>query len=137
MSKHQYAVVCVDDEKVVLDSLQEQLENTFGDNFIIEIAESADEAWEVIEELSEEGYEIVMVISDWLMPKVKGDKFLVDLHEEYPDTVTIMLTGQADAQAVENARRNANLYAYLKKPWQSDELIQRIKQGIEKKVSTS
>jgi DNA-binding NtrC family response regulator len=126
------AIVCVDDEKVVLDSLQEQLENSFGDmDILIEIAESADEAWEVIEELIEDGYELVMVISDWLMPRTKGDKFLVDLHEQFPSALTIMLTGQADSEAVENARQNANLYAYIKKPWRSDDLIQRIRTGFD------
>lgn len=124
------AIVCVDDEKVVLDSLQEQLENQFGDTILIEIAESAEEAWEVIEELVEEGYEIVLVISDWLMPQTKGDKFLVDLHEEYPSALTIMLTGQADEEAVDNARQNANLYAYIKKPWKSEDLMEQIQRGF-------
>jgi DNA-binding NtrC family response regulator len=136
MPKKKYALVCVDDEKVILDSLQEQLESNFGDDLLIEIAESAEEAWEVIEELDEEGYEIIMVISDWLMPKVKGDKFLVDLHETYPQALTIMLTGQADASAVENARKNANLYAYLKKPWRSEELINRISKGFQEIVNS-
>jgi len=129
--ERKFAIVCVDDEKVVLDSLQEQLDASFGQHVMIEIAESAGEAWEVIDELVEEGYEIVMVISDWLMPQTKGDKFLVDLHEQYPSALTIMLTGQADSDAVDNARQNANLYAYVKKPWRSEDLISRIQNGFQ------
>jgi DNA-binding NtrC family response regulator len=124
------AILCVDDEKIVLDSLQEQLRMTFGDQFQYEIAESVDEAWEVIDELVADGYDMVLVISDWLMPRVKGDKFLVDVHNKYPETVTIMLTGQADQEAVQNAMENANLYAYVRKPWREEELIERVNNAL-------
>lgn len=120
------AILCVDDEKIVLDSLQEQLESTFGDKFQYEIAESVDEAWEVIEDLVDDGYDMVLVISDWLMPRVKGDTFLIDVHKKFPEAVTIMLTGQADPDAVQNAMDNANLYAYIKKPWRENDLIDRV-----------
>lgn len=124
------AILCVDDEKIVLDSLQEQLESTFGDKFTYEIAESVDEAWEVIDDLVENGYDMVLVISDWLMPRVKGDTFLVDVHNQYPQTVTIMLTGQADPDAVQNALENANLFAYIKKPWREEELLARVNSAL-------
>ncbi len=126
------AILCVDDEKIVLDSLQEQLRSTFGDQFEYEIAESVDEAWEVIEDLVSQGYEMVLVISDWLMPRVKGDTFLIELHQKYPETVTIMLTGQADPEAVENAFQNANLYAYIRKPWREEDLINYVNNALKK-----
>jgi DNA-binding NtrC family response regulator len=130
--KPKRAILCVDDEKIVLDSLQEQLRNTFGDEFEYEIAESVDEAWEVIEDLVSQGYEMVLVISDWLMPRVKGDTFLIELHQKYPETVTIMLTGQADPEAVENAYQNANLYAYIRKPWREEDLINYVNNALKK-----
>ena len=130
MAKKKRAILCVDDEKIVLDSLQEQLSATFGDEFEYEIAESVEEAWEVIEDMVAEGYEMVLVISDWLMPKVKGDKFLIDLHKKYPNTVKIMLTGQADPEAVKNAMENADLYAYIRKPWKAEQLIEYVNQAL-------
>ncbi len=130
--KPKRAILCVDDEKIVLDSLQEQLRNTFGDEFEYEIAESVDEAWEVIEDLVSRGYEMVLVISDWLMPRIKGDTFLIELHQKYPETVTIMLTGQADPEAVENAYQNANLYAYIRKPWREEDLINYVNNALKK-----
>lgn len=130
MAKKKRAILCVDDEKIVLDSLQEQLSATFGDQFEYEIAESVEEAWEVIEEMVEDGYEMVLVISDWLMPQVKGDKFLIDLHKKYPQTVKIMLTGQADPEAVQNAIKNADLYAYIRKPWKAEELIAYVDKAL-------
>jgi DNA-binding NtrC family response regulator len=130
--KAKRAILCVDDEKIVLDSLQDQLRSTFGDEFEYEIAESVDEAWEVIEDLVSQGYEMVLVISDWLMPRVKGDTFLIELHQKYPETVTIMLTGQADPEAVENAYQNANLYAYIRKPWREEDLINYVNNALKK-----
>jgi DNA-binding NtrC family response regulator len=132
MKKGKRAILCVDDEKIVLDSLQEQLNVAFGDTFQYEIAESVDEAWEVIDDLVNDGYEMVLIISDWLMPRVKGDEFLIDVHERYPKTVTVMLTGQADPEAIQNAYENANLYAYIKKPWKEDDLIAKVKEAFEK-----
>jgi len=130
--KSKRAILCVDDEKIVLDSLQDQLRSTFGDEFEYEIAESVDEAWEVIEDLVSQEYEMVLVISDWLMPRVKGDTFLIELHQKYPETVTIMLTGQADPEAVENAYQNANLYAYIRKPWREEDLINYVNNALKK-----
>lgn len=132
MAKGKRAILCVDDEKIVLDSLQEQLHVAFGNSFQYEIAESVDEAWEVIDDLVNDGYEMVLIISDWLMPRTKGDEFLIDVHQKYPKTVTVMLTGQADPEAIQNAYNNANLYAYIKKPWKEEDLIAKVKEAFDK-----
>ncbi len=120
------AFLCVDDEKTVLNSLKAQLKKRFGSKYFYEIAESADEAWEVIEELYDEGTEILIIITDWLMPGVKGDEFLVQVHQRFPTIVAIMITGQADKEAIIHAQQNANLYKCLRKPWDEEELIETI-----------
>lgn len=125
------AILCVDDERIVLDSLVDQFMLTFGDKYHYEVAMSVDEAWEAIEFLVEDGIEMVLVVSDWLMPGVKGDKFLVDLHQKFPQTVKIMLTGQAEQGAIQNAIDNASLYAYIRKPWSEAELIDKINHALE------
>lgn len=125
-------ILCVDDESVVLNSLKIQLRNEFKDAYLYEIAESADEALEIIEELKEEGTDVVAIVSDWLMPGIKGDEFLIRVHEKYPDIILIMLTGQSDKAAVERAQRLANLHSYLQKPWSKKELIETIKDGLSK-----
>lgn len=116
------AIICVDDEVVILDSLKEQLKRRFGDRYIYEVAESAYEAWDVIEELQEDGIQIMVIVSDWLMPGIKGDEFLIQVHQRFPKLITVMLTGQADEAAIERARQQANLYACLHKPWTEEEL---------------
>ncbi|RKZ53764.1 MAG: response regulator [Candidatus Parabeggiatoa sp. nov. 3] len=124
------AILFVDDEKTVLTSLKGQIKKQFGSTYQYEIAESADEAWEVIEELNEDGIEIMVIVTDWLMPQVKGDEFLVQVHEKFPNIVKVMLTGQADDDAVERARQEANLHRCLRKPWDEQELIDTIRSGI-------
>ncbi|MEB3283568.1 MAG: response regulator [Lyngbya sp.] len=123
-------ILCVDDEAVVLDSLKIQLKNAFRDTYGYEMAESSDEAWEILEELSEDNTHVVVIVSDWLMPGMKGDEFLIKVHQKFPQVLKIMLTGQADIEAVEKVIEQASLYRCLSKPWNSEELIATIKSGL-------
>ncbi|MCS7076939.1 MAG: response regulator [Bacteroidia bacterium] len=130
VNKIKQIILCVDDEKVVLNSLRQQLQSCFGNQYDYEIAENAEEAWEIIGELQREGTEMVLIISDWLMPGKKGDEFLIELHKKYPKVITMMLTGHADESAVENVKKNANLFACIRKPWSKEELIENIEKAF-------
>lgn len=123
-------ILCVDDERIVLDSLSTQLKVAFGDEYFIEVAEDADEALEVIDELSEDSTKILVIVSDWLMPGMKGDEFLVLVHQKFPKVIKILLTGQADETAIERAKAQANLHCCLFKPWSDQELVETIKSAL-------
>lgn len=126
-------ILCVDDEVVVLNSLKIQLKKEFGNAYLYEVAENADEALEIIEEIQDkEESDILVIVSDWLMPGTKGDEFLIAVHKKYPKIVKVMLTGQADARAIERVKEQANLHCCLYKPWDGKELIQTIKSGLAK-----
>jgi DNA-binding NtrC family response regulator len=125
------AILCVDDEMMILESLREQLQRHFGDRYLYEVAEGVEEAWQVIEELYAEGIRLLVIVSDWLMPGIKGDEFLITVHKRYPEIVTVMLTGQADEAALERVRIEANLYACLRKPWTKEELVQIIETALQ------
>lgn len=128
-------ILCVDDEKIVLNSLKSQLKNKFGSTYRYEVAESASEAMEIIEEIHEE-YEspvMLIIVSDWLMPEMKGDEFLIQVHQKYPNTIKMMLTGQADEEAIERAKQYANLRKCLSKPWNEQELLADIHNALEEK----
>ena len=124
-------ILCVDDETVILESLQEQISRHFGEQFLYEAAKSAEEALEILEELTEEGLKIVVIVSDWLMPGMRGDEFLVNVHQQFGDITMIMLTGQADEKAIERAKREANLYCCIHKPWREEELLKIITTALE------
>ncbi|MGD2183644.1 response regulator [Lusitaniella coriacea] len=130
MSKR--AILCVDDERVVLNSLKEQLKRHFGKQYTIELASSGQEALLILEELQEEQIEIPLVISDEIMPDMKGDELLIRLHAKAPKMLKIMLTGQASADAVGNAVNNANLYRYITKPWDETDLLLTVTEALER-----
>jgi signal transduction histidine kinase len=124
------AILCVDDETIILDSFTEQLRRNLGKTCEIEAAQSGEEALELIEELQGEGLEIALVVSDQIMPGMKGDELLRKIHDLYPKTLKIMLTGEADAQALGKAVNEANLYRYIAKPWDETDLILTVKEAL-------
>ncbi|WP_448533402.1 response regulator [Parathermosynechococcus lividus] len=123
-------ILCVDDERVILESLRTQLRTAFGERYLYETAESAEEALEIIDELQGDSADIIVIVSDWLMPKVRGDEFLIQVHQRFPKVVKVMLTGQADEAAIQRAIEQANLHRCLYKPWHSDELVETIRSGL-------
>ncbi|MEG4324302.1 PAS domain S-box protein [Microcoleus sp. herbarium5] len=123
-------IICVDDEPIILESLKIELKKTLGEEHLLETAEGGEDALELIEELLAEGCEIVAVISDYLMPNIKGDELLKQIHRMSPKTIKIMLTGQADLEAVANTIKYAKLYRYISKPWQSEDLRLTVKEAI-------
>jgi CheY-like chemotaxis protein len=124
------AILCVDDEKIILQSLNGQLKSYFKQLYRLEFAESADEALELIDDFFDDGVEVLLILSDWLMPGMKGDEFLIKVHEKYPKIKKIMLTGQADPSAIQNAREYASLTDLVSKPWDENELISKINQCL-------
>ncbi len=125
-------ILCVDDEKIVLESLKRQLKTAFRDAYSYEVAQDADEALELIEELNESAMPIMIIVSDWLMPGMRGDEFLIAVHQQFPNIIKIMLTGQADETAMERVRLEANLYRCLHKPWSKEELVETIQSALAK-----
>ena len=123
-------ILCVDDEQMVLKSLEGQLIHEFGSQYHIELAEGGAEALELLDELSADGYTTLVIVSDWLMPEMKGDEFLIKAHKKFPSVLTLMLTGQADHDAVERSRNEANLYKLIDKPWDAADLVNAIKSGL-------
>ena len=123
-------IVCIDDEPDVLNSLKIELKKAIGDQCIIETAEGGEDALELLADLQADEYEIALVLSDYIMPDIKGDELLRRIHESSPDTLTIMLTGQADLEALSNAIKYAKLYRYIPKPWQNEDLKLTVVEAI-------
>jgi len=118
----QEAILCVDDEPIILLSLMHELKNDFGGRFLYEGALNAMDAFKVIEGLVFDGIEVILIISDWLMPGIRGDEFLMQVRSHYPSIKAIMLTGQADDNAMARLRENGLVLAILRKPWDQVEL---------------
>ncbi|HCD53525.1 MAG TPA: hypothetical protein DEQ34_13840 [Balneolaceae bacterium] len=124
-------ILCVDDEEMILNSLNKQLLRRFGDQFDFEFCESAEEGLEVMEQLRFDGHTIVMVISDQIMPGMAGDKFLIKVHELCPRSIKILLTGQAAIESAISAINKADLYRYITKPWDENDFLMTVERGIQ------
>lgn len=111
-------ILCVDDVKEILDTLEEQLSTHLGREFTFEMALSGEEGLEVIDDLLARGREVAVIISDVIMPGMKGDEFLIEAHKRTPKTLKIMLTGQESTLSqITDAINQAQLYRFLSKPW--------------------
>jgi len=124
------AIICVDDEAIIVLSIKQELKKHFKDAFIYETALSAEEALEIVKELESDGIQVAVMISDWLMPGMKGDEFLDLLHTRYPEMRLVMVTGQIDKEARERTLARAKADAVLYKPWSSDQLVNAIQKCL-------
>ncbi|BBM64495.1 response regulator [Vibrio alfacsensis] len=118
-----YLILCVDDEREVLDSVLQDL-MPFEDNFIVEGAESVTEAKQVIEEMAEEGIKLALILCDHIMPEQTGISFLIELSQNN-DTKSarkVLLTGQAGLEDTVEAVNHASLDYYIAKPWHGETL---------------
>jgi CheY-like chemotaxis protein len=107
-------MLVVDDEPDNLDLLY----RTFRRNFNVFKAESGGQALEI---LATQG-EVAVIISDQRMPEMKGTEFLSKTVPEFPNTVRIILTGFTDIEDLVDAINSGQVYKYITKPWDPNEL---------------
>jgi len=121
-------IICVDDEKYILDGLRTALMNAFGDEYEIEIAEDGEEALDMMKSFVLDGNEVPLIISDYIMPGMKGDELLKQIQILSQKTYKIMLSGQANLDAVTNSLNAGDLYRFFSKPWDNNKLTSTVKQ---------
>jgi diguanylate cyclase (GGDEF)-like protein len=123
-------IICVDDERTVLLSLRDQLSRVLGAEYDIELAESAEEALSLFDELEQDLVEVALVICDQTMPDMSGVEFLCHLHLLYPKTLKILLTGLVSLNDIVQLVNHANLYRYMSKPWDETDLRLTVKEAL-------
>jgi response regulator RpfG family c-di-GMP phosphodiesterase len=109
-------VLCVDDEPLVLEGLQDIL----GRSFEVSVAGSAADGLAI---LRAEPDAFAIVISDMRMPVMGGADFLRSARAIAPDAVRMLLTGQADLSAAIQAVNGARLFRFLTKRCETQELL--------------
>jgi signal transduction histidine kinase len=123
-------IVCVDDEPAVLDSLRRELSEVFEESCELETAMGGLEAVELVRDLVADRCDVAVIISDYLMPDLKGDEVLQQVCALSPQTLTVMLTGQAGVDGITNAINTAQLYRYIAKPWQPADLQLTVREAL-------
>ena len=124
------SILCIDDEDIVVQSLENELSKQFGNQYDLEFAIDTEDALEIIQDIQNEGGELAVVVSDYIMPKMRGDDFLIRVHQKVPKTKKIMLTGQSRIEGVTKVINQANLYRYLEKPWEPQDLVLTISEAL-------
>ncbi len=120
------AILCVDDEEMIVLALKQELMGHFGARFHYETALSAMEALFIIDDLVECGVQVILILSDWLMPGMNGDEFLVKVNEKYPEIRALLVTGYADMISVSSHQDRINLKGIIHKPWNSRDLLAKV-----------
>jgi CheY-like chemotaxis protein len=116
-------MLVVDDEPDNLDLLY----RTFRRDFNVFKADSGITALEV---LAAEG-EVAVIISDQRMPEMKGTEFLSKTVPQFPDTMRIILTGFTDVEDLVDAINSGQVYKYITKPWDPNELKAVVQRAAE------
>lgn len=121
-------IVCIDDQREVLNALMEDLA-IFEKHFELEECESAGEALDVIESIDQEGDFLGVVISDHVMPGMTGVELLAAISSDgrFPLTRKVLLTGLATHKDTIEAINSADLDRYIEKPWNKEDLIKMVK----------
>ncbi|HOX30806.1 MAG TPA: response regulator [Spirochaetales bacterium] len=122
----QQAILCVDDEAIILLSIRQELKNHFKQRFIYETASNAEDAFKAMDQLAAQSIDLKLILSDWLMPGMKGDELLIAAKRRFPSVRTILVTGQADLRAIERVKKEAGTERIINKPWRREDLIEAV-----------
>jgi DNA-binding NtrC family response regulator len=110
---NKHSVLLVDDEPEILFSLRGLLRKEFD----LHTATSGAEALEILRRQP-----IQVIMTDQRMPEMTGVELLRRARGECPEAIRIIFTGYADLKAVIDAVNQGQIYRYLTKPWDPDEL---------------
>ena len=114
----------VDDEPGILSSLR-RLFRPHG--YRILVAESGALGLAELEKTP-----VDLVISDMRMPEMDGATFLKAVRQRWPDTVRILLTGYADVTSTVAAINEGEIYRYVSKPWDDNEIVNTVREALDR-----
>lgn len=117
-----YSILYIDDEENNLTSFK----STFRRDYHIYVAASGDEALDIMEK-----HNIQVVITDQRMPDMSGIEFLEKIVPLYPECMRMIMTGFSDMDAIIQAINKGNIYRYISKPWNREDLKITIDSALE------
>jgi len=119
-------IVIVDDEEMVLTSLRSFL--MLETEYEVVTYNSPQQA---LKQLGDRSFDLV--VSDYLMPDMNGIDFLLEVKKLHPFATRILLTGYADKENAIKAINDVGLYQYVEKPWNNDDILLTIQNGLERR----
>jgi response regulator RpfG family c-di-GMP phosphodiesterase len=110
-------ILIIDDEPAITQSLRRSLR----DNFEVFTANTVTQAMEILQQ-----HEIAVIITDQRMPDMQGVDFLKSAHLVQPNSLSLLLSGYSDIQALVAALNVSTVRGFIPKPWDNQELLQKI-----------
>jgi response regulator RpfG family c-di-GMP phosphodiesterase len=122
MEESKIKILYIDDEVNNLSAFKANFRKLYD----IHTAESAEEGRKVLERV-----DIEIILTDQRMPNMTGVEFLESIINDFPNPIRILLTGYTDMQALIDAVNKGQIYRYINKPWNEEELKMFINQAHE------
>ncbi|TSA55885.1 MAG: response regulator [Planctomycetaceae bacterium] len=123
MEDTRHTILCVDDEKNILNSMKRLLRR---EPYRLLTASNGEAGIKALEEA-----EVHLVISDQRMPDMSGTDFLSIVRKQYPDVMRVILTGYTEVDSITESINNGHVYKFWLKPWDDQSLKLEIKQVLE------
>jgi two-component system response regulator HupR/HoxA len=120
--KEQHAILIVDDQPEILNSLEQLFKNTYR----IFRADHGEQALQLLKQ-----HEVAVILSDQRMPKMTGVAFLEQALKIQPDAIRILITAYADLLASIEAVNKGHIFYYVSKPWEPEELTLLVSRAVE------
>ena len=118
------AIICIDDDPMILQVLGFQLEKLIdSSNTLIELYTNPSKALIDIKEFVFDEVEIGLIIVDYQMPQMSGAKFIKSLKQSHGNIPCVMLSGQANSTQIKELESNGYLEAFLSKPWEESQIL--------------
>jgi FixJ family two-component response regulator len=118
-----YAIICVDDDPMINLLLNFQLNKIVNSSTTcIETYSNPKEIYSQIENFISIGVKPILLIVDYQMPEMNGDELIIKVKEKYPNIPCVMLSGQANAIAINQLKKDKLLSEFIEKPWNEETL---------------
>lgn len=124
LDSSKFNILCVDDEPNILSALKRMFMLA---GYVVEEASSGAEA---LKKMAQKDFHLVL--SDMQMPGMNGAELLGEIRKRWPQVMRLMLTGAADLNAAISAINHGEIYRYLTKPWNDEELVSTVRDALEK-----
>ncbi len=134
MNELRYAVICVDDDPMILQVLAFQLDKILDNkSILIEYYTNPNIALSDIDALINEEIDIIFVLVDYQMPEMTGAELIRKIKSKHKNLNCLMLSGQANSTQVSELEKDDLLEKFIEKPWDEDELRDAINKLVDAK----
>ena len=134
MNELRYAVICVDDDPMILQVLAFQLDKILDNkSILIEYYTNPNIALSDIDALIDEEIDVIFVLVDYQMPEMTGAELIRKIKSKHKNLKCLMLSGQANSTQVSELEKDDLLEKFIEKPWDEDELRDAINKLVDAK----